>query len=100
MTKQQLTDWLLDKINEAERAQMITGDFPDLGLTDKQLEQDVEACKELLKILGHNGATAKQKQEPECEQCGATGTKIVNSLCEWCAAGGYLPDDTKPPLSL
>lgn len=27
-----------------------------------------------------------------CTSCGATGTQIENGLCEWCAAGGWIPD--------
>lgn len=30
----------------------------------------------------------QREKDDECERCGATGTKIVNGLCEWCAAGG------------
>jgi len=34
-----------------------------------------------------------KNKKKSCRSCGAEQTKIVNGLCEWCAAGGYLPDE-------
>ena len=49
----------------------------------------IEPSQRLAAVNAFNEMIAGSK--PQCKCCGAEA-KLVNGECEWCAAGGYIPE--------